>query len=417
MSFKEAFEYISSLQMRGIVPGLENIKKLCEKLRDPQDGIKTIHIAGTNGKGSTGTYICRILERSGFRVGRYASPAVEEYREIFSVNGDYISEADYIECISHVKTACDELEKEGVFPTSFEAETALAFLYFRLKNCDYAVIECGMGGRFDATNVIKKPEVCVITSVTEDHTDFLGESIEKIAYHKAGIIKNGCNAVTINQNKEVIDVIEKECALTGSDLHIAKKADIIKSSIDGIDFLYDSLPLHTSMSGLYQADNASLAVCAVKCLNADISDIAIQNGIADSVWKYRFEVSGENPYWIFDGAHNADGVKSLVKTLSTYFPKKKLVFIFGMFKNKDYKSVSEEIASVADFVYTVSPSGERGLDAEILADEVRKYNKNVVALKDIKQAVKLCENHNCHAVVCCGSLSFLAQIKKEKGLI
>lgn len=416
MNYEDALGYIESLKGRGIVPGLDNIKRLCEKLDNPQDSIKIIHIAGTNGKGSTGAYISSILLKSGFCIGRYVSPAVEEYREIFTVNGEYISEEDYIKCIKRVQKACAEIEKDGFFPTSFEVETAVAFVYFNMKKCDYAVIECGMGGRFDATNVISKPECAVITSITADHTAFLGNTLAEIAFHKSGIIKNGCKAVSANQTEEVLSTLRKECEKMNVLLEFPLTPQIVNSNICGIEFLYGTQKLHTTMTGIYQPENAALAIKAVKCLDADISDADIADGIADAKWKYRFEVYGEKPYWIFDGAHNADGMNVLSKTLKEYFSNGRLVFIFGMFKDKEYVKAAEMVASMAKFVYTVKPYGDRGLLSEILADEIAKYNKNVLAT-DIKNAVKLCKNHDCDAVVCCGSLSFLAQIKKEMGII
>ena len=416
MNYEDALGYIKSLKGRGIVPGLDNIKRLCEKLDNPQDSIKTIHIAGTNGKGSTGAYISSILLKSGFCVGRYVSPAVEEYREIFTVNGEYISEEDYIKCIERVQKACAEIEKDGFFPTSFEVETAVAFVYFNIKKCDYAVIECGMGGRFDATNVISKPECAVITSITADHTAFLGNTLAEIAFHKSGIIKNGCKAVSANQTEEVLSTLQKECEKMNVLLEFPLTTQIVNSNICGIEFLYGTQKLHTTMTGIYQPENAALAIKAVKCLDADISDAYIADGIDDAKWKYRFEGCGEKPNWIFDGAHNADGMNVLSKTLKEYFSNGRLVFIFGMFKDKEYVKAAEMVASMAEFVYTVKPYGDRGLLSEILADEIAKYNKNVLAT-DIRNAVKLCKNHDCDAVVCCGSLSFLAQIKKEMGII
>ena len=303
-----------------------------------------------------------------------------------------------------------------LMPTAFEVETAAAYLYFLKKNCDYALIECGMGGRLDATNVITAPECSVITSISMDHSAFLGATLSDIAFEKAGIIKKNCPVVCAKQPDEVMEVIEKKCEELKSHLFIADECEVLSCGIDGIDFMCGNVKLHTRLSGLYQADNAALAVRAVKCLGISISDEAVISGISNAKWKYRFEVINQKPLVIFDGAHNVDGAKRLSQTIKAYFPDGGLKFVFGVFKDKDFEEIAKITAPIADMIYTIKPPTDRGLEADKLAEVVRNYNKNVVTLKSISEASKLCTEGECNAVVCFGSLSFLAQIKKEMGI-
>lgn len=410
MTYKEATEYINSLKNRGIVPGLSVMRRLCDELGNPQDKVKTIHIAGTNGKGSVGAFIGSILMSAGFDTGRFVSPAVEDNREVYRHNGEWISETDYALCVEKIRAAAKKIESEGFFPTSFEAETAAAFVYFNMKNCDYAVVECGMGGRLDATNVTASPECSVITTVSLDHTAFLGDTLEKIAAEKAGIIKRGSPVAAAYGNTE--NVIKQKCEELSSGLVFARKPEITACGMDGIDFIYKGLKLHTTLAGMYQAENAALAVEAVRLLKDKISNTAIAEGIKNARWGYRFEVCRKKPYWILDGAHNPNGADRLMETLDKYLPEGRIVYIFGVFKDKDYERIAELTARRADRIYTVKPPSDRGMDSFVLAQTVKKYARDVIAAKSIEQAVKMCAEEECRAVVCFGSLSFLKQIKR-----
>ena len=407
MRYTEAEKYIDSLKGRGIVPGLSNMEKLCEALGNPQNKVKTVHIAGTNGKGSTGAFISSILQSGGFNVCRYVSPAVENHREIYLYNSEMISEEDFAYCIETVKQAADALEKQGVFPTSFEVETAAAFVYFNLKRCGFAVVECGMGGELDATNVIKKPKCCVITSISRDHSAYLGNTLEEISSAKSGIIKKGSYVVSDIQEECVGNVISKKCAEISVPLKFVKKAEITAAGPDGVDFVYDGINFHSPLCGLYQPQNAALAIESVKTLGENISAAAIAEGIRNTVWKFRFEIRGK---WIFDGAHNPNGAQKLSDTLREYFPNGKLVYVFGVFKDKDYDKIARITAPLAGRIYTVKPPSDRGLDAAALAETVKKYAECEVTPIELSDAVKICEKESCDAVVCFGSLSFLSFI-------
>lgn len=406
MTYNEAVKYVHSLSVRGIVPGLSNMIRLCDELGNPQDKVKTVHIAGTNGKGSFGAYLGEIMRSEGYCVGRYTSPAVGNVRESFLINGAPITEEDYAHCISIVREAAQRIEGEGFFPTSFEIETAAAFVLFDIRKCDFSLIECGMGGREDATNVIKNPLCCAITKISLDHTAFLGGTLEEIAAEKAGIIKSGAMVVSMPQCAGVSAVLEDKCEKEGVKAKFAKIAQIIKSGLNGLDFIYEEKEYHTSLTGLYQAQNAALAVCAARCIG--ISDDSVRVGIERAKWAYRFEIIKEKPYVILDGAHNPDGAAELAKTVAQYFKKEDLTFVFGVFRDKAYRKMAELTAPLASKIYTVTPPSPRGLEAEALAEAVREYNGNVTA-SDVESAFK---NADTRAVVCFGSLSFLKQARE-----
>ena len=406
MTYSEALAYVESLKDRGIVPGLSNMIRLCETLGNPQDCIKTVHIAGTNGKGSVGAYLGKILECEGYYTGRYVSPSVGDTLESFLINGTAVSEDDYAQCMSIVRDAAKRIEREGFFPTPFETETAAAFVLFKMKKCDFALIECGMGGRLDATNVIKSPVCSVITKISTDHTAFLGNTIAEIASEKAGIIKQGGFAVSARQCDDAAAVIAEKCRELCTPIEFADKAEIITGGLDGIDFSYKGKTYHTSLSGLYQAQNAALAICTAQRMG--ISEKAISEGVKKARWAYRFEVISREPLVILDGAHNPDGAAELARTVGRYFKKEDVTFVFGMFRDKDYEKTAELTAPLCKKIYTVKPPSERGLEAETLAETVKKYNENV-AVSDIETAVWQAEESR--VTVCFGSLSFLERAK------
>ncbi|MDO5397607.1 MAG: folylpolyglutamate synthase/dihydrofolate synthase family protein [bacterium] len=411
LKYKEARGYIASLTPRGIVPGLKTMETLCAALGNPQDKIRTIHIAGTNGKGSAGAFVSSILRAAGYTVGRYVSPAVTEYREIIRLNDEYISEEDYAVIVSAVKRAAESAEKQGIYPTSFEAETAAAFLYFSEKCCDFAIIECGMGGLLDATNIIKKPEAAVITSISMDHMKFLGDTIEEIAGNKAGIIKSGIKVFSARQNSVALRVIKEKCEKEGAFLTAAAKPIIRRAELAGICFDYRELhDLYIPFAGLYQPENAAAAIDLCKAL--DIDRDTIRKGLRDTKWPLRFEIDSSG--WIFDGAHNEDAAKQLRDTIDILSAGKKLAYIVGVFSDKAYDKIMQLTAPAADTIYTVKPPGNRGLSSSVLAETAGKYCKKVIDAESTANAVRLCAGETYDNVIVFGSLSFLAQIKKEK---
>ena len=289
MNYKEAREYIKKASQYGIVPGLDNISNLCDKLGNPQNELEVIHIAGTNGKGSVGAFAEQILIESGKKVGRYVSPAVFDYLEQFRINAENMSEDRYAYYISRISEVADKMTPH---PTPFEMETAVAFLYFKEEQCDVVLIEVGMGGREDATNIIPKSLVSVITPISMDHMKFLGNTLEEIAYQKSGIIKNNGLVVTAKQENCVMNVIENECR--------EKNARFIK--VDSVT------EYEISLDGEYQRENA--AVAEEVCRRIDgVSENDIKSGLINTVWHGRFEKICDKPEFIIDGAHNTDGAQ------------------------------------------------------------------------------------------------------------
>ncbi len=405
MNYIDAREYINDATKRGIVPGLENITLLCEALGNPQKKVKTIHIAGTNGKGSVGSFITSALIAAGYNVARYVSPAVFEYREILSINGEMISEEDFAECVSKVKAAEASLPEKNM-PTSFEIETAAAFVYFDVKNCDYAVVECGMGGRGDATNVTDKV-LSVITSISFDHSAFLGDTVEKIAEEKAGIIKGA--AVSANQIESVKEVIKGVCpSAVFADY---EKIENVNYTLDKTVFDYKDIKnIEIKLLGKQQLENAATAIEAAEMLGLDEKSIKL--GLKNAVWHGRFEVVSDNPIIIADGAHNYDAALRLKENAEIYLKDKPLYFVMGMFKDKEYKRVAEVMTPLATEVFTISPKGERGLDSRILADYITTLGTKATACDNLSKALEFAKEKG-GAVLVFGSLSFLGELYTE----
>ena len=392
--------------------GIESISRLCELLGNPQDKFKSIHITGTNGKGSTGAYIESILIQSGLTIGRYTSPAVKDMLETITINKVPITQQDYDVCKSKVLEASAKLESLGVRQVSqFELETAIAFEYLSTR-CDVAIIEVGMGGRLDATNVLHNKILSVITSISLDHTQYLGSTLKDITTEKCGIVQNGVPTVTILQNDEVIRTIKDICLQKGSPLSIANRLDTSNIFVDKdytlhFDYL-NYKDLKSKMLGDFQVDNAILSIVACEVLK--ISKDCIVKGIFNATWKYRFEIVKKgNPIVILDGCHNADASLRLRKSLDTYFKDKSICYIMGIFKDKDYNTIVKNLCDKPNIVYTISTDGSRSLSAKKLADIVKPYNSNVFACDTVKQSIELTKASKTDVIVIFGSLSKLSQ--------
>ena len=435
MNYSEARDYIERASKRGIRPGLERIRRLMRDLGDVQDQIPVIHVAGTNGKGSVCTMISAMLMAMGRHVGRYISPSVLGYRERFQLDGQWIDKAVYAALMSRIAAviAADDDFKEDR-PTAFEIETALAYLYFAECHCDYAVVEVGMGGRLDATNIIKAPLVSVITPISMDHMAFLGDSPQAIAREKAGIIKDGRPVVTGFQTEVVSGVLRQVAAdrqapffyVDASGLK-PERADII----GGQDFSWDTFEgLHLNMPAAYQLRNAALAIETVRLLcgpdNEDAKDVepgpvyknrltfeeAVRQGLAAAYWPGRFEVLGRSPMIIADGAHNPDGAKALAEALSAYPAQGRRIFMMGVFKDKDYGAMLEILKPLANAMLFYPAPGERGLDPRILSGQVQAslaFDSQQAAF-----AYACTIARDCDIIIACGSLS---TIKGLKGLL
>ena len=400
MNYGQALEYVRSLSSRGIVPGLDSIRELCKRLGNPQKATKWIHVAGTNGKGSAVAYISTILFKAGYRVGCYVSPTIRDYRERICVNGGMISKVALAEGMTLVKEACDAMVSEGLpQPTPFEVETALAFWCFQKKKCDLGVLECGMGGRWDATSAVK--------------------SIEKIAAQKAGIIKPGSAVVCMEQRGEVLKVIEEKAKKEGASLFISRSsaATKVQYGLEKQSFHYGKHgKLTIRLAGKFQIDNAVLAVdaCeALKGLGIRISDEGSREGLLETRWDGRLTVVQKHPMMVIDGAHNEDAAQKLAKSIEMYFTNRRIIYIMGVLRDKDFDRIIELTHSYADQIITVTPpENPRALPALDLAQEVAKVHPSVTAAASLEEAVEMARllADKDDVILAFGSLSYLGKL-------
>lgn len=397
MNYKQTMDYLEELGRYGIVPGLESMYGLCEQLGNPQNELNIIHIAGTNGKGSVLAYISTILQCAGYKVGRYISPVIFEYREKIQINQRPISQKKLCDYTEKVKAACEKLVAEGKpHPTQFEFETALAFCYFQEQGCQAVVLETGMGGRLDATNVIAHPSVTVFASISMDHMKFLGNTLAEIAWEKAGICKQGCPAVTMRQEPEAQQVLQERAAALSCELITAdvRRAENIRYGAEKQRFDYEGMKkLEISLAGKHQIDNAVLAVETILTLRKQgmrITEQQIRKGLAETVWQGRFSVIGKNPLFIADGAHNEDAAKKLADSIRFYFTNRRIIYIIGILRDKEYEKIIAETYSYADQIITVTtPDNPRALPAYELAQTVKEYHPHVTAAGSLEEAVEM----------------------------
>jgi dihydrofolate synthase/folylpolyglutamate synthase len=396
LNYREAIEYIHTFNRFGTKLGLANISKLLEIIENPHKGIKIIHVAGTNGKGSTCSMIESILRAAGYKVGLYTSPYLEIFNERIRLNGVNIGDSDIVRLIKDIKHGITIMEQQGHnIPTEFEVVTALGFLYFKEKKVDFIVLEVGMGGRLDATNVVK-PLVSVITPISYDHQQYLGETLQEIANEKCGIIKPDTPVVTAEQEAEAMSVIcdtclKNKCHLTAvSNSHVYGqelrpiKYRVNSDNLNGIVFdletpekSYKSLEI--KMLGLHQAGNAAVAVGAVEALSQygiQIGEEAIYTGLKSAKWPGRLETMGNNPILLIDGAHNLAGIKTLKDALERYFGSKTKILVLGILKDKDYFKMVKELTPIFDLIIATSPDSPRALSAEELKEAILESFKS-----------------------------------------
>lgn len=420
MKEREAIEYIENYKGLGIVPGLDSIRELCRRLGDPQKELKFVHIAGTNGKGSVSAYVATVLKCAGYRVGRYISPTIFQYRERIQVNDRCISVKALCEGVELIREKCEEMTEEGLpHPTPFEMETALGFLYFREKKCDIVVLETGMGGLLDATNIVENTVAAVFASISMDHMKFLGNTLGEIAAQKAGILKKGCTAVSTVQKPEAMNVIvnraaELECPLVVSN---PGEASHIRYGLENQLFDYAGFrKLQISLAGKYQIENAVLAVDVLQVLREksfDIPEEKLRLGLKQTVWPGRFTVIGKKPLFIVDGAHNEDAAKRLAESIEFYFTNRRIIYIMGVLKDKEYEKVIGLTHSHADQIITVAtPGNPRALPAYNLACEIAKVHKNVTAVDSLEEAVEMSMllAGKDDVIIAFGSLSYLGRL-------
>lgn len=419
MNYRECRKYLEDMQRLGRVLGLDGMRELMRRLGNPQDDLCFVHAAGTNGKGSVLAYVTCALLEAGYRVGRYTSPAIFEYREIIEADGVIITEEEFAQVFTLAAEVADAMEQDGLFhPTPFEMETAAAFLFFQKKGCQIVALETGMGGDTDATNLVVNTKAAVLTSISMDHMDVLGSSLEEIARCKAGIIKPGCRVITTVQEPEAARVIEEVCARQGVSCTTAdyRQAQRVHQDLYGQKFSYEGWEYVTRLSGRCQVENAVTAVKVLEVLaeeGYDISREHIQRGLEKTTWPGRFTLIGENPAVILDGAHNPKAARQLADSIRSCLLGKRLIYVMGMFQDKEYEEVISLTAPLAEEILTVeTPGNPRALPAEKLAEAAGRIHPRVRAVSSLKEAAELSlEKAGTEgAVVVFGSLSFLGEI-------
>ena len=420
MDYKQALDFIHNTNRFGSKLGLDNMKHLLSLMGDPQDKIRYVHVAGTNGKGSTASYISSILTSAGYKTGLYISPYIERFTERIQIGNKEIAEAELARITGFVAEKIRQMVAEGMnHPTEFEVVTAIAFQYYFEQRCDIVVLEVGLGGRLDATNIIKTPEVAVITAIAADHTDILGSTLEEIAGEKAGIIKEDGRAVIYPQAAEIENILKGAALKRKSEAIIVKGSEIKQSRFGawGQEFDYDGVSaLKTTLIGDHQLKNAATAIEAVKVLRGrgwKITDADIREGISGARWPGRLEILMNEPLFLIDGAHNAHGAAALAEALQKYFPDREKVFILGVLKDKDYRSLIAATAGMSFKYITVTPESPRALEAEALAVVVREYCDNVRISDTIKDAVEMSlEDLPENGMVCSyGSLYYIGIVR------
>lgn len=422
MNYTEARVYLDEVSKYGSVLGLENMRELLGRLGNPQDDLKFIHISGTNGKGSVLAYLSTILSGGGYRTGRYISPTLFSYRERIQVDEQKIEKESLAHHVTAIAKAIEEMKAENAGnPTAFEVETALAFLYFKEKDCDIVVLETGLGGALDATNIIKTTVMEVIAPISMDHMEFLGDTLEKIAMQKAGIIKPHTAVVSASQEPDAKKVLDHVCKENQCSMYMVDPAQItdVLYDVEEQQFSYKNWKnVKITLAGSYQILNAALALEGVeelRRLGYHLTDEQVRQGLYRAVWRGRFTLLSKNPAVIIDGAHNPGAAKELKHSLDLYFKGKDLYYIFGVFQDKDYQEVIRLTAPLAKHIITVqTPGNPRALPANELKEAVQAVNPSVEAAQSIQEAVKkslqLAKNED--AIIIFGSLSFLGEAEK-----
>ncbi len=390
MTGQEAIDYVHSYNWLGSRPGLSRTKDLLSRLGHPERELRFVHIVGTNGKGSTAAMLAAILREAGYTTGLYTSPYLWRFHERIQVDGAEITDAELGEVTDCVRRSAEGMEDH---PTEFELVTCIALEYYRRRGCGIVVLEAGLGGRLDSTNAISAPEVAVITNIGLDHTELLGDTVEKIAAEKGAVIKPGCEAVLYGQTAPVEAVIAEICRTQGVPLTVADFAAVrvLEDSRGGQVFDYgglDGLTIH--LLGAHQRKNAAVALETVFALRRRgwaVSDEAVRRGLARAQWPGRFEILGEHPRFIVDGGHNPQCATTVAANLDDYFPGEKAVFLVGVLADKDYAGLIEEIAGRARAFVAVSPDSPRALPAAELARHLARYGLPVTVCGSIAEGV------------------------------
>ena len=420
LTYKQAVDWLNSSQRLGMKPGLKRINSLLDHLGIPEKNFQSIHVGGTNGKGSVCRYLSSILMKEGYKIGLFTSPHLFNIRERFSINEIMISEKEFSLLISKLKDVVEH-EDETLRPTYFEICTALMFLYFDMKKVDYAIIEVGLGGRYDATNVIK-PILSIITNVSYDHTDILGDTIEKITFEKAGIIKDGIPLVTAAEKKALTIIKEEVIRHHTTMVHVAdSKSTIIKHTPEyqliRVKGMLDEYNLKTHEIGTYQRKNLALAIAAIEQLQmmgVFISPESITKGVELMFHQGRMKIIHTNPTIIIDGAHNSPGMKELNASIHSLFQDKNIILVFGVLKDKDINQMIKEIYSLCQKIIITKPDNLRAADSELVKNIASSYfsNEQIIVTHTIPDAIDQGLKHasNDDIVLITGSLYLISEV-------
>lgn len=423
----KALKYLEELRVLGSNYGLERTERLLELLGNPHKKIRLIHIAGTNGKGSTSSILGKVLIEHGYKVGFFNSPHLEEIEETIRINDENIAEEELVNLLEEIKPYVNKIVEEGYkHPTEFEVLTCIMFLYLYRQKVDFGVIEVGLGGRLDSTNVIK-PILSIITSISLDHTNILGNTIEEITNEKVGIIKESIPVITCNQKNEAIDIIKDKALLTKSKLTIVDSNDFVFLEIVNDDLPYQRVSvnfnnnkytLDLALLGKHQIINLSLAIKALEELEKlnyiKVNINKLYKGVKNVKWKGRLEVLKKDPYIVIDGAHNIAGIEFLKSNIEEYFKYKKLYLILGILADKNVEEMVKIIAPVATEVYTVTANSIRAASANELKEIVLRYNNNCIAFDDYDKVIQLSlsKASKDDLIIASGSLYMIGEIRK-----
>ncbi|MGN1410170.1 MAG: bifunctional folylpolyglutamate synthase/dihydrofolate synthase [Eubacteriales bacterium] len=426
MTYEEALGYIHSVCWKGSRPGLERIRELEDKMGNPEDSLKFIHVAGTNGKGSVCKMLTAILSAAGYTVGMFTSPFVENFNERIMLGEREISGDELAFETEHVKKYAETMAD---LPTEFELITAIALSYYKRKKCDFVVLECGLGGRLDSTNVIKTPILSVITGIDLDHTALLGNTTAEIAAEKAGIIKRGVPVLFGEGDIEAENAVKVKAAEMGSPYYRTDFGRIrdVETNLDGTDFYFGEKKVRINLRGLYQTRNASTVLTAVEILRKSgvaIPEEAVDMGLSSAFWKARFEILSRFPLVIYDGAHNPQGISGAVENIRQYLSPLvrdgRVALLMGVMADKNHPQMIKMLAPVCEKAFTVKPDNARSLDS---ADVMREFEENGVdaesfdSLTDgVRAAVGFAEREK-RPLVCLGSLYMYADVKKAVNMI
>ncbi len=416
MNYEESLQYIHSVNWVFCKPGLDRISVLCEKLGNPQDSLKFIHVAGTNGKGSVCAMLERTLREAGYRTGLYTSPYIKQFNERMQVGGEMISNEELAELTTLVRPMADAMEDK---PTEFELITAVAFEYFRRHACDVVILEVGLGGRLDSTNIIKDPLLSIITGIDFDHTALLGNTIQEIAAEKAGIIKEGCPCLYGGAENAAYRTVRAFADRKHAPFYNVDRSTYRQKSatLDGTVFDYQEYTdVKLALLGAYQPYNVTVVLTALQILaerGFSVSEEAIRRGLANVRWSARFELLSADPTVLYDGGHNPEGVQAAVKSIRDYFPEMRVNLLSGVMSDKDYDAMIEALKPVANHIFTVTPQNPRALSAAEYAAQCKNHKVSATAYDSVEAGVRAAIadcRENGLPLICLGSLYLYGEV-------